>query len=309
MKILVTGGAGYIGTTLVPLLLEKGHHVTVFDNLMYTGEPLLPFLRIPNFEFVKGDVRDKEALKKVIEGKDVIIHLAAIVGFPACRENPELARAVNVDGAKNVSVLTKPDQFVIYASTGSNYGALLDKVCTEETPLNPLSVYGKTKTEAERILMESNKCIGFRFATAFGISPRLRLDLLINEFTYEAVKRKYLVVYESNFMRTFIHVQDIARAINFAVENREKMSGQIYNVGGDDLNYSKKQICEILVKETGAYVYYADIGEDADKRNYIVSYKKVRDLGFTPTISVEKGISEMVKAFGIIKAQSHHYNA
>lgn len=309
MKILVTGGAGYIGTTLLPLLLERGYDVTVFDTLLFGGLPLIPFFRNPQFHFIKGDVRDKEALRSVVEGKDIVIHLAAIVGFPACRENPELAETTNVDGARNLAEVIKPGQYVLVGSTGSNYGALSDEVCTEETPLNPLSIYGKTKTEAEHILMKTGQATAYRFATAFGISPRLRLDLLINDLTYQGLKQKYMVIYESHFMRTFIHVHDIARSFMFAVDNRAKMQGQVYNVGNESMNYSKRAICDMIAKKTGAYVHYADVGEDADKRNYVVSYKKIRDLGFETTISVEQGIDELVHALEAVKIASPFTNA
>lgn len=308
MKILITGGAGYIGTTLTPLLLSKKHEVTVYDKIMHTGDQIVPFFRHPNFNFIKGDVRDKEKLSKAMKNQDVVVHLAGIVGYPACRENPELAEAVNTGGTKNVAELLGKNQYLVFASTGSNYGAVPDGICVEETPLNPLSIYGKTKTDAEKILSTVKNCTTYRFATAFGLSPRLRLDLLINDFTYQAVKQKYLAVYESSFMRTFIHVEDIAKAINFAIEHQEKMKGHVYNVGGDHLNFSKKDICELLAKETGAYVHYADIGEDADKRNYVVSYKKIRDLGFKPKISVEEGVHEMVRAFEAIKMGPQHHN-
>lgn len=308
MKILITGGAGYIGTTLTPLLLSKKHEVTIYDKILYTGDPIVPFFRLKNFDFIKGDVRNKEALAKAMKGKDVIIHLAAIVGFPACRENPEIAEAVNTGGTKNAAELLGKNQHMIFASTGSNYGEVPDGICTEETPLNPLSVYGVTKTNAEAVLKGMKNVTTYRFATAFGLSPRLRLDLLINDFTYKAVKEKYLAVYESNFMRTFVHVEDIAKAINFAIENREKMGGKVYNVGGDHLNRSKRDICELLKKETGTYVHYADVGEDADKRNYFVSYEKIRNLGFKPKISIEEGVHEMVRAFEAVKMSSLHHN-
>ena len=204
--VLVTGGAGYIGTTLIPLLLERDYNVTVFDSLLLGGDALLPFFRHKNFHFIKGDIRDKDALRQAVKDKGVIIHLAAIVGFPACSENPDLAYSTNVEGTRNLAILVKKNQYILFGSTGSNYGAVLNGICTEETPLNPLSVYGKTKTEAERILLENTSVTAFRFATAFGVSPKLRLDLLINDLTYQALKQKYLVIYESSFMRTFIHV-------------------------------------------------------------------------------------------------------
>lgn len=309
MKILVTGGAGYIGTTLVPKLLNEQHRVTVLDSLLYGGAQLLPFFQYKNFEFVKGDIRNRGLMKNACKDKDVVIHLAAIVGFPACRENPDLARSVNVYGTKVLATILSKNQLVLFGSTGSNYGALTDEICTEETPLRPLSIYGKTKTAAERHLREKTTCVAYRFATAFGLSPRLRLDLLINEFTYQAVKQKYLVVYEADFMRTFIHVRDIARSFLFAIENADKMKNQVFNIGSESMNYSKKDICELIKKKTKAYIHYADVGQDADKRNYFVSYKKIRNFGYRTTVSVEQGITELIKAFEAVEVHSPYSNA
>lgn len=301
MKILITGGAGYIGTSLIPLLLSRGDEVTIFDSLLFGGNPLIPFFRFKNFHFIKGDVRDKTALRDAVEGQDIIIHLAAIVGFPACRENPSLAYSTNVEGAQNLAEVLSPSQYILVGSTGSNYGALEDAMCTEETPLNPLSIYGKTKTEAERIIMEKGNATAYRFATAFGISPRLRLDLLVNDLTYQAVKQKYLVIYEAHFMRTFIHVHDIARSFVFAIEHIKEMKGEVYNMGNESMNASKKDICDMIAKKTDAYVHYAGVGEDADKRNYTVSYKKVRDVGYETTVTIEDGIDELIKTFAAVK--------
>lgn len=309
MKILVTGGAGYIGTTLVPKLLDRGYEVTVLDRLLFGGNAILPFFKHKNFHFIKGDIRDKIELSKAVKDKDVIVHLAAIVGFPACRENPDLAESTNVHGTKALASVVGRDQYILFGSTGSNYGAVPEGICTEETPLNPVSIYGKTKTEAEQILLEETNCTAYRFATAFGLSPRLRLDLLVNDLTYQAVKQKYFVVYESHFMRTFIHVQDIANSFLFAIENSNKMQGEVYNIGSDKMNYSKRDICEMIVKETGAHVHYADVGEDADKRNYVVSYEKVKQLGFTTTLSVEEGIRELARALPAVQIVNPYSNA
>lgn len=298
MNILITGGAGYVGTSLIPILLNEGFKITVYDNLMYGGDPILPFFRRPNFKFIKGDIRDLSTLKGVLKDADVIIHLAAIVGFPACRKDPDLATSVNVTGTKNVIEASSNSQLIIYGSTGSNYGAV-EEVCTEDTPLNPLSLYGQTKTLAEKMIMEQRKAIAWRFATAFGVSPRLRLDLLINDFTYKAVKEGYLVIYEKHFMRTFIHVHDMGRAFLFGINNQDKMVNNVYNVGSKKMNYSKENICELIKEQTDVYIHYADVGEDADKRNYIVSYDKINKLGFDTTITVEEGIKELV---GVCKA-------
>jgi len=307
MKVLVTGGAGYVGTTLVPQLLDKGYEVTVFDNLMFGGDYILPFFRYKNFRFIEGDVRDENALWDAAKSSDIVVHLAAIVGFPACRKEPNLAKTVNVDGTRNLIKVTSKNQLIIYASTGSNYGSL-EEVCTEESPLNPLSLYGQTKTLAEKMLMEERTTIGYRFATAFGVSPRMRLDLLINDFTYKAITQGYLVVYEAHFMRTFIHVHDMGRAFIFGIENQDKMKNNIYNVGSEKMNYSKKDVCELIKEKTGLYVHYADIGEDADKRNYVVSYKKINSLGYDTTVSVEEGIDELARALRAIKFKTPYSN-
>ena len=278
MKIVVTGGAGYVGTSLIPQLLAQGHHVRVLDSLLFGGDQLLPFFRNANFEFQKGDVRSVADVKSAVKGCDVVIHLAAIVGYPACRKEPKVAEEVNVQGTKNVAAAVSKDQLVLFGSTGSNYGAVED-ICTEETPLNPLSLYGQTKTIAETHLMANCSTIAFRFATAFGLSPRLRLDLLINDFTHRAVTQQYLVVYEKHFMRTFIHVHDMGRVFVFAIDNAAKMRGQIYNVGFDKLNFSKEEVCKLIESQVKCYVHYAEVGQDADKRNYTVSYKKINSLG------------------------------
>lgn len=307
MNILVTGGAGYIGTYLVPLLLAKGYHMRVLDNLMFGGEPLIPFFHHKNFEFQKGDIRNSDDVRRAVSGQDVIIHLAAIVGFPACSRYPRLAQEVNVEGTKNIASAISKDQIVFYASTGSNYGAV-EGVCTEETPLNPLSLYAKTKTEAEQYLLEHAPTISFRFATAFGISPRLRLDLLINDLTYKAMTDRYLVIYQKNFRRTLIHVHDISRSFIFGIEHADTMKGQVYNVGSEKMNYTKEAIVNIIKELTKCEVYYGEIWEDADLRDYEVSYEKIRRLGFDTTISVEEGVKRMIDMFEVITHKSPYSN-
>lgn len=307
MKVFITGGAGYVGTSLIPQLLEKKYHVTVFDNLMFGGDYILPFFRNPNFHFIKGDIRDKQLLKASVKESDVIIHLAAIVGFPACRKDPDLAKSVNVDGTKNLIEVTSNNQLIMYGSTGSNYGSV-ENICTEETPLNPLSLYGQTKTLAEKMLLENRSTIAWRFATAFGVSARLRLDLLINDFTYKALTQGYLVVYEKHFMRTFIHVHDMGRVFLFGIENQDKMKNNVYNVGSEKMNFSKEDICNKIKAKTNAYIHYADVGEDADKRNYVVNYDKIKSLGFDTTITVEEGIDELVRALKAIQFRTPYTN-
>ena len=307
-KILVTGGAGYIGTTLVPKLLAKGYEVTIYDNLSHGGNQMLPFFRDKNFKFIRGDIRDFDSLREAVRNQDVIVHLAAIVGFPACRTNPEVAKQVNVQGTINLIEACKHEQPILYGSTGSNYGAVTH-VCTEETPLSPLSLYGETKTEAERLLMERGNTIAYRFATAFGVSPRMRLDLLVNDFVNKCLRDGYLVVYEKNFMRTFIHVADIANSFLFAIDNLDQMSGNVYNVGSDTMNYSKEEVCRMIEGKTSAFIHFEEIGEDADKRNYVVSYEKINELGFEVSVGMQQGIDEIANALEALDVQDTYTNA
>ena len=310
MNVLVTGGAGYVGTTLIPLLLERRYKVRVFDNLVFGGDALLPFFRDDNFEFVTGDIRDREALRAAAAGQDVIVHLAAIVGFPACRKDPQLATEVNLHGSQNVLDVAGKDQLLLMASTGSNYGEVKDAVCTEETPLNPLSHYGKTKTAAEHLFLDSGQAVVYRFATAFGLAPRLRLDLFVNDFVYKALTQHYVIVYERHFMRTFIHVEDMGRSFLLAIDRADDMVNEVYNVGSSDMNYSKQDVCEMIQEQIpDFYVHYADIGEDEDKRNYVVSYDKVSALGYQTTVTVGDGIRQLIKGLQVIQFQEKYSNA
>jgi nucleoside-diphosphate-sugar epimerase len=309
-KIFITGGAGYIGTSLIPLLLDKGFQVTVYDSLLFNnGDRLLPFITNKKFSFIEGDVRDIEKLSQSIKDYEVVIHLAALVGFPICRERgARESHEVNVLGTKNVIDSLLNTQYLLFGSTGSNYGEI-DGICTEDTPLNPLSIYGKTKTEAETLVLNRNNSIAFRFATAFGVSPRLRLDLLVNDLTYKSIKEGYAVIYESHFMRTFIHVRDICKVFLFAIENIDIMKNNVYNVGSNSMNYSKRSICDLINKKIpNSYFNYADVGSDADKRNYIVSYDKINKLGFDTSITLEEGIDELIKAIPLVKTNNPYFN-
>lgn len=307
-KILVTGGAGYVGIPTTTLLLERGYKVRVFDNLSWGGGVLLPFMGNPNFEFVKGDIREKADLEPAIKGVDVIVHLAAIVGFPACRKFPEMSRKVNVNGTKNIVDLAGGKIPIIFASTGSTYGKIIEKFCTETTTLNPLSHYGKQKAKAEEIIKKNKKFVIYRFATAFGAAPRFRVDLLINDFTYRAVTEKTLMVYEKDFMRTFIHVRDMARSFLFALENYKKMVGQIYNVGDEDLNISKEQVARLLLKYIDYHLHFVPDGHDIDQRDYAVDYSKIKKLGFRAKIGFEEGVKELIKVCEVIEVKNPHSN-
>jgi nucleoside-diphosphate-sugar epimerase len=307
MKVLVTGGAGYTGSLLVPLLLEAGHEVSVVDSLLFNQISLLPYFANDKFSFTKGDIRDKDAIKPLVDDADMIIHLVAIVGEPACRANPGLAREVNADASKTLNDLRgkKP---LIYASTGSNYGKV-EGICTEETPANPLSLYAETKLEAERVFQKSGNAILYRFATGFGLSPRLRLDLLVNDFCYQAVNGGNLIIYQKNVRRTFIHVRDMARALLYAVENFDAMKDNIYNVGHESLNHTKKDLIEKIQEYyPKLYVHYAEIGHDPDQRDYEVSYEKMRGAGFETVVTLSAGIKEMLKAFPSIKLHNPYAN-
>jgi nucleoside-diphosphate-sugar epimerase len=299
IKVLITGGAGYVGSVLTELLLKKNYQVTIFDNLMYGGDHLVTFVSNKNFQFIKGDVRSFSELASVIKNKDIIVHLAAIVGYPACSRNPKLAKEININGTNNVLKNISKNQHIFYASTGSNYGSL-DEFCTEDSKLNPLTVYAKTKTKAEDMVLQRGGSIAFRFATAFGASPRMRLDLLVNDFIYKMISQGYLVVYEKNFMRTFIHIRDIARSFLFGIENFKKMKDQVYNVGSDQLNYSKEDVCRLIQKKIPGYVYFSEIGEDKDKRNYVVSYKKIANTGFKLQYTLNEGIDELIKVLPLL---------
>ncbi len=308
-RILVTGGAGYVGSALAPLLLKNGYKVRVLDMLRSGGQGLLSCFGGGDFEFVKGDIRDRKTVDAAMKNVDAVIHLAGIVGFPACRKDPELSRSINVEGTKVLVDVAGGRVPILFASTGSTYGKMLEKYCTELTALNPLSDYAKQKVEAEELVKTNGKFVIFRFATAFGVSPRMRFDLLPNDFTYRAVHEKSLMVYERQFMRTFIHVRDMGRAFLFALQNYDKMQGEIYNVGSNDMNYSKEAICELIKKKIDYYLHFADIGHDLDQRDYIVSYDKLHDLGFYPEISMENGIDELISVAQLIEIQSPYFNA
>lgn len=308
MKILVTGGAGYVGSVLVPKLLEGGHEVRVLDNLVYGGQALLRLFAYPNFEFMRGDVRDSKAVAEAVRGADMIIHLAAIVGYPGCKKDPRLAREVNVEGTMSLAQCRDPRQLIIFASTGSNYGAVCDQVCTEDTPLNPLTIYGATKTDAEKHLLDAGNVIVYRFATAFGLSPRMRLDLLINDFVYSALKRKQIIVYEKGFKRSFIHVRDMARAFLFAVAHAGKMIDNVYNVGSESMNLSKEEVALLIRGKLEFLLHFADFDHDEDMRNYEVSYAKIRSVGFDTTISVDEGIDELIRGLEVVEVFNPYSN-
>ena len=309
-KILITGGAGYVGTTLIPLLLEREYEVTVIDSLIFNnGDRLIPFLSDKNFSFVKGDVRNLDLLKSLVQDKEIIIHLAAYVGFPICRLKGESeSYSVNTQATQDLVDMLEDDQYLLFGSTGSNYGEVIG-LCTEETPLTPLSIYGKPQTEAEKIVMSRENSTAFRFATAFGISPRMRLDLLVNDLTYKAVTEGYAVIYESHFLRTFIHVRDLAKSFVFAIDNHERMKSNVYNVGSNKMNHTKREVCELVNEEIPeAFFHHASIKEDPDKRNYKVSYDKINSLGFDVEVDLKTGIKEIKDSVQLLENSLRYRN-
>ncbi len=299
-KILITGGAGYVGTVLTDFLLKDGYEVRALDILRFGGNPILPFLSDKNYEFSRGDIRDKEAVEKAVEGIDIIIHLAAIVGFPACRKDPVLSRDINVNGTRVLVEAAAGRIPVLFASTNSTYGKIIEKYCSETTPLNPLSDYGKQKAEAEEIVKNNGEFVVYRFATAFGVSLRMRLDVLPNDFTYRAVREKTLIVYERNFTRSFIHVSDMARAFIFALKNYPKMKGEIYNVGDNNLQLSKEQICNLIKEKVDFYLHFADVSKDIEQRDFVTSFEKINSLGFKTVVSMNEGLAELIKAARVL---------
>ena len=307
-KILLTGGAGYVGSCLTRKLLEANYKVRILDNLMYSQTNHLQFFIDPNFEFIHGDIRNKRTVKETLKDVDAILHLAAIVGAPVCKKNPKLAKAINLGGTRNINLSRSKEQPLIYASTGSNYGKL-DGICTEESPLNPVSLYGKTKTQAEEEVMGKGNAIALRFATGFGVSPRFRFDsLMINDFVRQACKNGYLVIYEKSAKRTFIHVQDIAQSYLFTLKNLTKMQDEIYNVGSETMNLTKEEIALKIKEKEDFELFFGNIGEDEDQRDYKVSYEKIERTGFKTKISLKEGINELIKAFQNFPQESYMIN-
>lgn len=296
-RVLVTGGAGYIGSILLPLLLSEGYGVTVFDSLMYGDTGIAPLLSNKRFSVVVDDIRNEKPLAKEMAKNDIIIHLAALVGLPACQKNPQTALSTNVEGTRNLVKNRHPYQKFIHASTVSIYGASCDETCTEDSLLNPVSQYAQTKTEAEKIVRKSPGATCLRFATAFGFSPRMRLDLLINDFTYQAFTKRKLALFEKYYVRTFIHVHDIARSIVFTLNNYDRMKNAIFNIGDDVNNLSKKEVALKIRERIDFDLQYDDSGTDEDKRNYGVSYARIKALGFRTEKTVEDGIDELLDAF------------
>ena len=303
MKILITGGAGYLGSVLIERLFNNGGvtKLTVYDNLMYNQTSLIHYSWRKNFEFVYGDVRDQEKLSKYVDEADVIIPLAAIVGFPACDRDKDLATAVNYTQVKFIcNRIKNTNKKIIYPNTNSGYGIGENGECTEDSPLNPISHYGVTKVNAEREVLNYGG-ISIRLATVFGSSPRMRMDLLVNEFVYKALTDKYITIFEKNFIRNYIHIRDVANTFVYMIENYEKLKGDVFNVGLSNANLSKQQLVEKIKEYVPDFaITYSDYYEDPDKRDYIVSNAKLESLGWTPQYSLDDGIVELIKTYKIL---------
>ena len=300
--VLVTGAAGYIGSVLVPKLLSDGHKVICVDNLMYERTSLLIPAINKGCTLIIGDARDRDLMKPLIEQSDVIIPLACLTGAPLCDKDKSAAISVNRDAVAMCSELSTTSQLIIYPCTNSGYGVGQEGIyCDESTPLNPISLYGKMKVEAETILLEKGNATTFRLATVFGVSPRPRLDLLVNDFTYRAYFDKAVVLFEANFKRNYLHIDDAADGIRFAI-GKPELAGDCYNLGYSQANLSKKELCEVIQRQIPKFVYLvSEIGEDIDKRNYIVSNKKIEGCGFKATRSVEEGVRDLIRCLPLLK--------
>jgi nucleoside-diphosphate-sugar epimerase len=300
MNILVTGGAGYKGTLLVKKLLERGYDVTLLDNFMYGYSSVLHLVQEPRLTVVQLDIRNLE--RKTLAGFDAVYHLAGISGMPACAANPHSAEVINVEGTRKLVGYLDPGQLLIYASTTSIYGAAASEV-DEDMPVQPASLYAKTKYEGEKICMQRPNTIALRFATLFGVSPHLRVDLLPNDFTYKAVHDRAIVLFAAHSKRTFIHIQDAIDAYVFALDHAASMCGSVYNVGDEGLNFSKQDIAEAIRH----YVQYEIIDSslpDLDVRDFLVSFTKIRNLGYKVRLGLDDGIKELLKLYGFYRVYS-----
>jgi len=300
--VLVTGGAGYLGSVLCEHLLRAGYRVTVVDRLLYQQPSLLHLCADPFFEFIHGDVRDERLMAGLVARADVLIPLAALVGAPACDRDPWLARSVNRDAVLLLDRLRTPRQLVVYPTTNSGYGTKSgDKFCTEDTPLEPISLYGRTKVEAEQALLARPNVVSLRLATVFGTSPRMRLDLLVNHFVWAAVTDGYLVIFEKDFKRNYVHIRDVADCFLFAIAHAEEMTGRAYNVGLDAANLSKEELALRIQQHVPKFcVQFSEVGSDPDKRNYVVSNERLRDAGFEAKRSLDDGILELLKGYRLL---------
>ncbi|MDA0305658.1 MAG: NAD(P)-dependent oxidoreductase [Proteobacteria bacterium] len=302
-KILITGGGGFLGSVMAPMFLHVGHSVTVLDNFLYRQTSLAGVCHHPRFDLIEGDARSEATMKPLLKDADIIIPLAALVGAPLCDKDPIAATSTNLDAVKMMLGMLGKEQWVVLPNTNSGYGiGAGDAECTEETPLNPISLYGRDKVAAEACALERENALSFRLATVFGMSPRPRIDLLVNDFVHRAVTDRTVVLFESHFKRNYIHVRDVARAFLHAFENFEAMKGGPYNVGLSDANLSKLELCQKIKTHVPDFTYLeAPIGEDPDKRDYIVSNEKIEATGFSPKYSLDDGIQELIKGYRMLR--------
>jgi nucleoside-diphosphate-sugar epimerase len=303
MKILITGGAGYLGSVLTPTLLALGHQVTVVDNFMFRQNSLADCCHHGTFQVVRGDCRDEALMKRLVAAADVIIPLAALVGAPLCDRDPMAARTTNFEAVTMLCRIVSNSQRIIMPVTNSGYGVgEQGKHCTEETPLRPISLYGVTKVQAEEEILQRENSISFRLATVFGVSPRMRMDLLVNDFVYRAFNDRAVVIFEGHFKRNYIHIRDVVRVFIHGLDNFTAMKGRPFNVGLDDANLSKLELCAVIKKHLPKFVFLeAPIGEDPDKRDYIVSNARITAAGFKPEWNLDRGIQELIKGFTILR--------
>lgn len=307
MHIFITGGGGYLGGVLVPDLLREGHEVTVLDNFMFNQPALLDCCQYKTLRVIRGDARDKGLVSKCLEKADLILPFACLTGAPLCAKFPLEAQSINYDAIKMLMDMRSKSQRIIFPTTNSGYGIGEPGImCTETSPLRPVSLYGRLKVELEKELLDAGNAITLRLATVFGASPRMRIDLLVNDFTYRALYDGFVVLYQAHFMRNYIHVRDISKAIRHSMEHFESMAGEPYNVGLSDANLSKWQLCEIIQKVIpNFYFVEAKVGEDPDKRDYIVSNEKIERTGFLPEYGIEDGVRELVNCYQIIKRNQY----
>lgn len=303
MHIVITGGAGYLGSVLTPELLKKGHAVTVIDNFMFGQTSLLDCCAFDQFHVIRGDCRDRRLMEKALAKADLVIPLAALVGAPLCDRDAIGTRSTNLDAVTMICDMLSPAQRILFPTTNSGYGIGEKGIyCTEETPLKPISLYGQTKVQAEENILARGNCVCFRLATVFGMSPRMRIDLLVNDFVYRAMHDRAVVIFEGHFKRNYIHIKDVAGVFLHAMDNFESMKNRTYNVGLDDANLSKIELCQKIQQHLPNFVYLeAPIGEDPDKRDYIVSNQRILDTGFQTRWSLDRGIEELIKGYTIIR--------
>ena len=306
-KVLITGGAGYIGSVLTPLLLKEKFHVTVIDNLLYDQSSLLDNFVNENFNFIRGDVTNFSLLKDLINQNDIIIPLAAIVGAPACDLHPGTAKLVNYDTSLEINTYLKDEHLLIYPNTNSGYGiSNTKKYCDELSPLNPISQYAKEKVEIEKLFLKRSNTITFRLATVFGMSLRMRTDLLVNDFVKKALLDSYITLFEHNFRRNFIHVRDVANAFLFAIKNNDKMKGNSFNIGLSEANLTKLELAKLIKKQLPKLeINLSDYAVDKDKRDYFVSNEKIESLGWKADYSLEFGIKELIRGYTSMKFNNY----